>query len=164
MQRASPSYSRVLMRYYFEHQSYQQIAREEGISLKTVESRLYRARKILRKRWEGGNVKCSISAPREWERFLAGENPEQELMMENHLKACDQCRQVFLESIHAAELKRAQAVIKPDFTAQTLSLIRKSVAKKRPSSRRTNTRSLLLYYTAAAVLTLVLTGGESYKT
>ncbi|MGI6469379.1 MAG: hypothetical protein GXZ09_02800 [Syntrophomonadaceae bacterium] len=95
----------------------------------------------------------------EWERFLAGENPEQELMMENHLKACDQCRQVFLESIHAAELKRAQAVIKPDFTAQTLSLIRKSVAKKRPSSRRTNTRSLLLYYTAAAVLTLVLTGG-----
>lgn len=31
----------------------------------------------------------------EWERFLAGENPEQELMMENHLKACDQCRQVF---------------------------------------------------------------------
>lgn len=49
-----PSYSRVLMRYYFEHQSYQQIAREEGISLKTVESRLYRARKILRKRWEEG--------------------------------------------------------------------------------------------------------------
>lgn len=49
-----PGYSRVLMRYYFDHQSYQQIAREEGISLKTVESRLYRARKILRERWEEG--------------------------------------------------------------------------------------------------------------
>jgi len=49
-----PSYSRVLIRYYFDHQSYQQIAREEGISLKTVESRLYRARKILRERWEEG--------------------------------------------------------------------------------------------------------------
>ncbi len=49
-----PGYRRVLMRYYFEHQSYQQIAREEGISLKTVESRLYRARKLLRERWEEG--------------------------------------------------------------------------------------------------------------
>lgn len=49
-----PGYSRVLMRYYFDQQSYQQIAREEGISLKTVESRLYRARKILRERWEEG--------------------------------------------------------------------------------------------------------------
>lgn len=49
-----PRYSRVMMKYHFENKSYQQIAREEGISLKTVESRLYRARKILRQRWEEG--------------------------------------------------------------------------------------------------------------
>ncbi|MDD3269871.1 MAG: sigma-70 family RNA polymerase sigma factor [Syntrophomonadaceae bacterium] len=49
-----PRYSRVIIKYHFENKSYQQIARDEGISLKTVESRLYRARKILRERWEEG--------------------------------------------------------------------------------------------------------------
>ncbi len=49
-----PRYSRVMIKYHFENKPYQQIAREEGISLKTVESRLYRARRILRKRWEEG--------------------------------------------------------------------------------------------------------------
>lgn len=45
-------YSRIVIKYHFEDKSYQQIAREEGISLKTVESRLYRARKILKERWK----------------------------------------------------------------------------------------------------------------
>jgi len=49
-----PRYSRVVSKYYFENKSYQEIAREEGISLKTVESRLYRARRLLRERWEEG--------------------------------------------------------------------------------------------------------------
>lgn len=49
-----PRYSRVIIKYHFENKSYQQIAREEGISLKTVESRLYRARRLLRERWEEG--------------------------------------------------------------------------------------------------------------
>ncbi|HBR02110.1 MAG TPA: RNA polymerase subunit sigma-24 [Ruminiclostridium sp.] len=50
-----PRYRRVILKYHFENKSYQQIAREEGISLKTVESRLYRARKFLRERWEEGS-------------------------------------------------------------------------------------------------------------
>ncbi|MDD2621252.1 MAG: sigma-70 family RNA polymerase sigma factor, partial [Syntrophomonadaceae bacterium] len=49
-----PRYSRVMIKYHFENKSYQVIAREEGISLKTVESRLYRARKLLRERWKEG--------------------------------------------------------------------------------------------------------------
>jgi len=98
-------------------------------------------------------------SPAEWEQFLAGQSADQEMVMENHLKVCDQCRQVFLESIDAVELKSAQTVIRPDFTAQTLARIQDSVEKKRPSPRRARSRNLLLYYTAAAVLTLVLTGG-----
>jgi len=49
-----PRYSRIVIKYHFEEKSYQQIAREEGISLKTVESRLYRARKLMRERWKEG--------------------------------------------------------------------------------------------------------------
>lgn len=49
-----PRYSQVIIKYHFENKSYQQIAREEGISLKTVESRLYRARRLLRERWKEG--------------------------------------------------------------------------------------------------------------
>ncbi len=49
-----PRYSQVMIKYHFENKSYQQIAREEGISLKTVESRLYRARRLLRERWKEG--------------------------------------------------------------------------------------------------------------
>ncbi|HWP95501.1 MAG TPA: RNA polymerase sigma factor [Syntrophomonadaceae bacterium] len=50
-----PRYNRVLIKYHFQEKSYQQIAREEGISVKTVESRLYRARRLLRERWEEGS-------------------------------------------------------------------------------------------------------------
>jgi len=45
-------YRQVVIKYYFEGKSYQDIAGEEGISLKTVESRLYRARDLFRRRWE----------------------------------------------------------------------------------------------------------------
>lgn len=50
----APHYRRVLIKYHFEDKSYRQIAREEGISISTVESRLYRARKLLRRKWEEG--------------------------------------------------------------------------------------------------------------
>lgn len=45
-------YSIVLNKYYIQSKSYQEISVEEGISIKTVESRLYRAKKEIRKKWE----------------------------------------------------------------------------------------------------------------
>lgn len=45
-------YAEVITKFYYQDKSYQEIAFEEGISLKTVESRLYRARALLRERWE----------------------------------------------------------------------------------------------------------------
>lgn len=47
-------YGIILKKYYIQAKSYGEIAIEEGISIKTVESRLYRARKKLKENWEEG--------------------------------------------------------------------------------------------------------------
>lgn len=47
-------YREVLRKFYYEEKSYKDIAREESISEKTVESRLYRGRKLLREKWREG--------------------------------------------------------------------------------------------------------------
>ena len=51
-QNLDSKYSVVLNKYYFENKSYAMIASEENISIKTVESRLYRAKKMMIQRWE----------------------------------------------------------------------------------------------------------------
>lgn len=45
-------YKSIINKYYIQEMSYQKIAKDEGISIKTVESRLYRAKKMLREKWE----------------------------------------------------------------------------------------------------------------
>jgi RNA polymerase sigma factor (sigma-70 family) len=45
-------YEKVLRKSYHEEKSNKQIAVEENISLRTVETRLYRGRKMLRERYE----------------------------------------------------------------------------------------------------------------
>jgi RNA polymerase sigma factor (sigma-70 family) len=45
-------YRSVVQLYYFQRQSYQEIAQEKGVSVKTVESQLYRARQMMRR--QGG--------------------------------------------------------------------------------------------------------------
>jgi RNA polymerase sigma factor (sigma-70 family) len=45
------AYSGTLEKYYFEGKSYKEIAVEECISTKTVESRLYRGKKLFEKSW-----------------------------------------------------------------------------------------------------------------
>lgn len=44
-------YKNVLKEFYFADKSYKQIATETGLSEKTIQSQLYRARKLLRKNW-----------------------------------------------------------------------------------------------------------------
>ena len=46
-------YRETVMKYYFENKSYAAIAEECGVSVKTEESRLYRAKNMLKKRLEG---------------------------------------------------------------------------------------------------------------
>ncbi|WP_267901421.1 RNA polymerase sigma factor [Cohnella faecalis] len=45
-------YRDVVQAYYVEEKSYQEIADREGIAAKTVESRLYRARRWMRDHWK----------------------------------------------------------------------------------------------------------------
>lgn len=47
------NYQRIVEKYYFMGKSYRQIAEEENIAVKTVETRLYRARRKLREQWKG---------------------------------------------------------------------------------------------------------------
>ncbi len=51
LQRLPLIYKMVLDKFYFQDKNYQEIAQEEGISPRTVESRLYRARKVFRQEW-----------------------------------------------------------------------------------------------------------------
>ena len=44
-------YSRALRKYYFEGKTYRQIALEEGVTVRAVESRLYRAKDLFKKNW-----------------------------------------------------------------------------------------------------------------
>ena len=44
-------YNRALRKYYFDGKTYREIALEEGVTVRTVESRLYRAKDLLKKSW-----------------------------------------------------------------------------------------------------------------
>lgn len=44
-------YRRTVVKFYLEEKSQQQIALEEATTVKTIESRLYRARQIFREKW-----------------------------------------------------------------------------------------------------------------
>lgn len=45
-------YSTVLIKFYIQSKSYNEISKEDGISVKTVESRLYRAKHAIRRQWK----------------------------------------------------------------------------------------------------------------
>jgi RNA polymerase sigma factor (sigma-70 family) len=47
-----PIYRQVIYQYYFHQLSYQEMAVLEGVEIKTIESRLYRARSMLKKLWK----------------------------------------------------------------------------------------------------------------
>lgn len=48
-------YRKVLENFYYQGMSYEEIALEEEVSIKTIASRLYRAKNILREKWREEN-------------------------------------------------------------------------------------------------------------
>ncbi len=50
-----PIYENVIVKFYFEGKSYEEIAKEEGTTTKTIASRLYRGRNMLREKWREEN-------------------------------------------------------------------------------------------------------------
>ncbi len=45
-------YRKIIHMFYIQEKAYSEIAAEIGVSIKTVESRLYRARKLLKEKWK----------------------------------------------------------------------------------------------------------------
>lgn len=52
LQEVPDNYREVVKAFYFENKSYADIAEEQGVTAKTVESKLYRAKQWMRKRWK----------------------------------------------------------------------------------------------------------------
>jgi RNA polymerase sigma factor (sigma-70 family) len=52
LDRLPESYRDVVIAFYIDEKSYQQIANEQHLALKTVESKLYRAKQYMRKHWK----------------------------------------------------------------------------------------------------------------
>ncbi len=48
-------YENAIIKFYFEEKSYEEIAKEEGTTEKTIASRLYRGRILLREKWREEN-------------------------------------------------------------------------------------------------------------
>ena len=49
-----PIYGDVIDKYFIKSMNYKQIADEEGVSVRTIETRLYRAKKIIKDTWKEG--------------------------------------------------------------------------------------------------------------
>ncbi|WP_413376136.1 RNA polymerase sigma factor [Alkalihalobacillus sp. 1P02AB] len=52
MESVPENYRNVLIAFYIEEKSYQEIANEQKVEVKTVETKLYRARKWVKDRWK----------------------------------------------------------------------------------------------------------------
>ena len=50
-----PIYRNAIIKFYFEEKSYEEIAKEEGTTEKTIASRLYRGRNLLKEKWRNEN-------------------------------------------------------------------------------------------------------------
>lgn len=51
----APIYEDVIIKFYIQGKSYEEIAEEEGVAVKTIASRLYRGRNMLKEKWREKN-------------------------------------------------------------------------------------------------------------
>ena len=56
-------YRKVILDYYFNDMSYREIAHQDRVAVKTIESRIYRAKALLRNSGIGGDEGGKVSAP-----------------------------------------------------------------------------------------------------
>lgn len=104
----------------------------------------------------------------EWLAFKDDEcTPEKFSLMEEHLERCEKCLETFLSTIDQEEIARAEDYIPADFTASVLSILSNEghspQGRNKTSTGVTKRQRLFVYYAAAAVLTLALTGGGVFQ-
>ncbi len=56
LKKLPPVYQKAIVEHYFNSRSYKEMAGDENVSVKTVESRIYRAKKMLKKMHGGGEI------------------------------------------------------------------------------------------------------------
>lgn len=88
---------------------------------------------------------------------------KRQIEMEDHLYTCDKCMENFLSLTIEKEVKGAADLIPKDFTENVLDLIKDMTPKEKKKNLRKQIEKpfndLFLYYTAAALVAIVLTGG-----
>jgi len=90
--------------------------------------------------------------------------PETELM-ENHLRECDQCMNLFLNLTNELESARIDRCIPPNFSQTTMAFINNNQVSHFPTNhrRQSKMRRLLSYYVAAAAVTLMLVSSGVFQ-
>lgn len=80
---------------------------------------------------------------------------DQRRQMERHLAKCEQCLRSYLAAIDEAETAAAERLLPADFSARILERTR----MMKRQTHRTQRRTILLQYAAAACITLTFTAG-----
>jgi len=92
------------------------------------------------------------------------EKPESE-KMENHLLECDDCLNLFLTMTDELDSARADTVIPPDFSRNTMAFIHHSQRPQPGTVRsRDKIKRLLSYYVVASAVTLILMSNGFFAT
>lgn len=99
----------------------------------------------------------------QWEKYKNRDMDSQEsLLMEEHLVECDQCLALYLELFNRHDLVAANEHIPEKFSSTVLSIVKTGGQVSPPvlqtSRRKRARRRILAFYTAAAVITVMLTG------
>lgn len=106
----------------------------------------------------------------EWLKFNRCDLPlEKRFFMEEHLRECDQCLAVFLGLVDGGEVAGAAELVPPDFTPVVMRMIGAGPGqtprrvRRKSEVDRARRQNLLVYYAAAAVLTLAFLGGGVFQ-
>lgn len=95
----------------------------------------------------------------EWSAFYRQDGSLDLTAMEAHLQECNQCLEIFLTNIDEDRVQEAGSLVPEGFAARTSRAISVQRGKTRPAGKSKNRPWIIAYYTAAALLTIVLSGG-----
>lgn len=102
----------------------------------------------------------------EWQSYKKGEVTfDKDEKMSIHLSECDQCLDEFILLIDDEDIIKAEKLLSPDFTAKVMRLVAKEKKRKTPEYYNAEkTKNTIIYYVAAASITLLFVGSGLFQT
>lgn len=103
----------------------------------------------------------------QWQQFRKEEcSKEIYRKMEEHLTECDLCLSIFLGLIDEQEIVTANDLLSPDFARQVMKKVQghKCPVNKKKKWFNEKTKSMVVYYMAAASITLIFVGSGIFQT